>query len=101
MAYNRSEHWRPIIEQFEVSGLTQSDFAEQYDINVATLRYWIYKFRDQQVAQNVDFLEVKSMNPSESSNVSMYLPNDIIVEFSQSPDARFFATLAHELSKLS
>tara|TARA_B100000609_G_scaffold155066_1_gene126404 strand:- start:119 stop:244 length:126 start_codon:yes stop_codon:yes gene_type:complete len=41
------------------------------------------------------------MNPTESSNVSMYLPNDIIVEFAQTPDARFFATLAHKLSKLS
>ena len=39
------EIWVQLVRQFEASGLTQEQYAEQRGIPVTTLRSWIYKLR--------------------------------------------------------
>ncbi len=97
-----SDFWFPIIEKLEVSDMTQAQFAEAHGIKVATLRYWIYKFRDQQSETSAfEFVELKTIPEPKSPAVSMFLSQEVMIEFSQSPEPRFFAQLVHELSKLS
>ena len=41
------EIWVQIVRQFERSGLTQEQYAEQRGMPVSTLRSWIYRLRDE------------------------------------------------------
>ena len=42
---SKSQHWKTIIEQWKASGLTQKQFCDEQEIKIATLHYWIKKFR--------------------------------------------------------
>ncbi len=58
---NKSEHWQAVIEQWKASGLTQKQFCAKEDIKVATLHYWIKKFRtDSSVSVEPAFLPIRS-----------------------------------------
>jgi hypothetical protein len=39
--------WVRIAEQFEQSGLTQKQFAQQHELRLSTLQSWIYRRRRQ------------------------------------------------------
>ena len=41
----KSQHWQNIIDQWLASGLTQKQFCAEQDIKLASLHYWIKKFR--------------------------------------------------------
>lgn len=43
--------WLRIAEQFEHSGLTQKEFAQQHELRLSTLQSWIYRRRRQAPAQ--------------------------------------------------
>ncbi len=49
--------WIQIVRQFEGSGVTQEEYAEQRGIPVGTLRSWIYKLRRE--AEAVPVLPVR------------------------------------------
>ncbi|BFM09623.1 IS66 family insertion sequence element accessory protein TnpA [Halioxenophilus aromaticivorans] len=60
---NKSEHWQAVIEQWKASGLTQKQFCAKEDIKVATLHYWIKKFRtDNSVSDEPAFLPIRSIS---------------------------------------
>jgi hypothetical protein len=42
---SKSQHWKSIIKQWKDSGLTQKQFCDEQEIKIATLHYWIKKFR--------------------------------------------------------
>ena len=39
--------WTNVVADFELSGLSQREFAEQKKIELSNLRYWIYKLRNE------------------------------------------------------
>ncbi len=39
--------WTNLVADFELSGLSQRAFAEQKQIELSNLRYWIYKLRNE------------------------------------------------------
>ena|SRR6185437_11969983 len=45
MARLGREAWVKLIEEFTASGLSQRKFAEQKQVSLATLPFWIYKLR--------------------------------------------------------
>jgi hypothetical protein len=40
-------HWTKVVADFEASGLSQRAFAEQKQIGLSNLRYWMYKLRNE------------------------------------------------------
>lgn len=38
--------WTKVVSDFELSGLSQREFAEQKKIELSNLRYWIYRLRN-------------------------------------------------------
>jgi len=38
--------WTKTVADFEISGLSQREFAEQKKIELSNLRYWIYRLRN-------------------------------------------------------
>lgn len=63
---SKLEHWGKIIEQWKASGLTQKQFCKAQEIKIATLHYWIKKFRTaESVCDEPQFLPVsKAPAPS-------------------------------------
>ena len=45
MARLGRDAWVKLIEEFTASGLSQREFAEQKQVSLATLQFWIYKLR--------------------------------------------------------
>ncbi len=39
--------WTKVVADFELSGLSQRVFAEQKQIELSSLRYWMYKLRNE------------------------------------------------------
>ncbi len=39
--------WTKLVADFELSGLSQRAFAEQKQIGLSNLRYWMYKLRNE------------------------------------------------------
>ena len=95
-----AEFRRTLVQEFEESALTQPDFARKKEVNLGTFRGWLYKTRADKQKQEVEFLEVKELPLPTNSTVSMFLPHELMIEFETCPDARFVASLVHELSKL-
>lgn len=95
-----ADFWCQLVEEFESSEFTQVQFSRTKGVKVATFRKWLYKIRNQELEQAVEFVEVKSTQSSHCPSVSIFLPQDLMIGFSQCPDARFVAQLVHELSKL-
>ena len=42
---DRKEQMRELVDQWQVSGQSQKDFAAEHNLNLHTFKYWIYKFR--------------------------------------------------------
>ncbi len=47
MADGKRALWTNVVADFELSGLSQREFAEQKKIELSNLRYWIYKLRNE------------------------------------------------------
>jgi hypothetical protein len=56
---NAREIWVQIVGQFERSTLTQAGFAEERNLPVATLRYWIYRVRRERAEEVAPILPVR------------------------------------------
>lgn len=56
----KSQYWQAILDQWKASGLTQKQFCSEQNIKVATLHYWIKKFRSENsVPEEPNFLPVR------------------------------------------
>jgi hypothetical protein len=42
---DRKEQMRELVDQWQVSGQSQKDFATENNLNLHTFKYWLYKFR--------------------------------------------------------
>ena len=52
------EEWRSIVSRFESSGLSQRTFSEREGFPLSQLVYYIGKFRKEQSAEKLNFVEV-------------------------------------------
>ena len=61
-----------LLEQFEKSGKTHAQFAEENGLNVKTLSKWIYEWHHQTKTTNeVKFVEIKTTAISSANDISV------------------------------
>ncbi len=39
--------WTKVVAEFELSEMSQREYAERKEVDLSNLRYWIYKFRNE------------------------------------------------------
>jgi len=62
-----------LVKKWQSSGLTQIEFANQHDISLHTLKYWIYKLRKQN--KNTDgFIRLEQITTPE---ICLRYPNGV------------------------
>lgn len=71
-----------IVAQWQTSGLTQSEFARSNNLSIHTLRYWLYKKRNQS-GESTAFVELRNILNHHSvllrypNGVELHLPAGI------------------------
>lgn len=60
----RAEEWRPIVEEWQRSGLRRSEFARARGVNPHTLGWWRWKLGASGGQQETSFLEVVVEEPA-------------------------------------
>jgi len=80
--------WTTVVADFELSGLTQREFAEQKQIDLSKLRYWLYRFRNasRPLAAEKEELAVKSPEQRAPTEVARMVPVRVVA--STAPKAR-------------
>ena len=79
-----------ILEAWKDSGLTQQAFADQHNLNVGTLRNWIYKRRD---PEPVRFLEVVPTPTTTPTAATLWINDTLRLELPDLPDPDWLARL--------
>ena len=99
--------WVGVIRQLEESGLTHEQFADERNIPVSTLRYWIYRLR-REAPESPSLLPVRviaSTAPSarqsfdELPAIEAVLPDGLRVRFAAGTDAEMVAQLLERLRR--
>jgi hypothetical protein len=98
--------WVRIAEQFEHSGLTQKQFAQQQGLTLSTVQSWIYRRRRQAAAlsaPHVRLLPVEVAAPAVSSagDVEVLLARGVRVSFASGTDVSYVARLVAALERPS
>lgn len=95
--------WIELIRRYEATpNVTQRQFADDNDVTLATFRSWLYSLRKPNKGkqkslstEEITFIEIPQPPPSPapSIQVSLFFPNDLILEFSTLPEADYLARL--------
>lgn len=98
------EQWVRIAEQFEHSGLTQKQFAQQQGLPLSTVQSWIYRRRRQASAPSVQpirLLPVEVAAPAESSTgkVEVLTASGARVSFAIGTEVDYVARLVAALER--
>ena len=98
--------WVRIAEQFEHSGLTQKQFAQQQGLALSTVQTWIYRRRRQASAPSaapVRLLPVEVAPPAVSSaaQVEVLTASGVRVSFAMGADISYVARLVAALERPS
>ncbi|HEX8701680.1 MAG TPA: hypothetical protein VF815_22825 [Myxococcaceae bacterium] len=98
--------WVRIAEQFEQSGLTQKQFAQQQGLPLSTVQSWIYRRRRQVAASSapaVRLLPVEVAAPAMSSAGMMEVltARGVRVSFTMGTDVSYVARLVAALERPS
>lgn len=98
--------WVRTAEQFEHSGLTQKQFAQQQGLPLSTVQSWIYRRRRQAVAVSappVRLLPVEMAAAAESSagKVEILTARGVRVSFAMGSDVFYVARLVAALERPS
>jgi hypothetical protein len=95
------EAWVKLIEEFAASGLTQRDFAEQKQVQLGTLQFWIYKLRREGKARFVPVHVVASTAPlardDTSGSVEVVTRSGHLMRFGPAVDPKYIAAILAEL----
>lgn len=62
-----------LVSEYETSGLTQSEFANEREINVHTFKYWLYKSRHKE-NDSKGFIQ---LDPLPGHQICLRYPNGI------------------------
>ncbi|MDC0710550.1 hypothetical protein POL68_37555 [Stigmatella sp. ncwal1] len=98
--------WVRIAEQFEHSGLTQKQFAQQQGVPLSTVQSWIYRRRRQVAAPSapaVRLLPVEVAEPTVSSagKMEVLTCRGARVSFASGTDVAYVARLVAALESAS
>ena len=96
--------WVRIAEQFEHSGLTQKQFAQQQGLPLSTVQSWVYRRRRQEAASRaapVRLLPVEVAAPAESSagEVEVLTASGVRVSFAVGTEVTYVARLVAALER--
>ncbi len=61
------------VQNWQESGLSQVEYARNYDIKLSTLRYWIFKYR-QAVEDQPAFIQINGIG---SQNIHIRYPHGV------------------------
>jgi transposase-like protein len=67
MARRTREIWRNLIGQFERSGKTIEQFADERQIPTGTLKNWIYRLRKEKAEETAEILPVRVISSASPS----------------------------------
>lgn len=97
--------WVLVAEQFEHSGLTQKQFAQQQGLLLSTVQSWIYRRRRQAAASPppVRLLPVEVTAPavSRAVQVEVLTTSGVRVSFAMGTDVAYVARLVAALERPS
>jgi hypothetical protein len=98
--------WVRIAEQFEHSGLTQKQFAQQQGLPLSTVQSWIYRRRRQVAApgaRTVRLLPVEVAAPvvGSAGKVEVLTESGVRVSFGTGTDVAYVARLVAALERPS
>jgi transposase len=90
--------WVRVAEQFEQSGLTQKQFAQQRQLQLSTLQSWIYRRRRQESAappapMRLLPVEVTAPPAVQARSVEILMPGGVRVSFEAGTDVEYVARL--------
>jgi hypothetical protein len=99
--------WIRLAEQFEHSGLTQKQFAQQQQVPLSTLQSWVYRRRRQAAAASAPSMRlvpVEVLAPgatSEGGSVEVLTAGGVRVSFGAGTDVEYVARLVAALGRAS
>jgi len=98
--------WVRIAEQFEHSGLTQKQFAQQQGLPLSTVQSWLYRRRRQASAPSVPPVrllpvEVAAHAESSTGKVEVLTARGVRVSFAMGIDVSYVAQLVAALERPS
>jgi hypothetical protein len=102
MARLGREAWVKLIEEFSGSGLSQREFAEEKQVSLNTLKFWIYKLRlETKEARFVPVHVVASPAPTArgaaSASVEVVTRSGHLLRFGAGVEPRYIAAVLAEL----
>ena len=102
MARLGRDAWVKLVAEFVESGLTQRDFAEQHDLALPTLQFWIYKLRrETKPPRFVPVHVVASTAPTarrdEEPGVEVATRAGHLLRFASGTDPKYIAAVLAEL----
>ncbi|MBW2735636.1 MAG: hypothetical protein JRH20_24900 [Deltaproteobacteria bacterium] len=91
-----------LVERYEASGLTQRGFAEENEVTVATLQYWLRKARsgDEAPVEQFRFVEVVENGSPDSATGGMSLEfgDGLTLRFEGLPSPSYLAEVVTALA---
>ena len=69
------EEMRPIIEKWEVSGLTKKEFCKQHNLAPSVFYYWYKKYKSP--GSTGGFIPIKIKNTFQESPLEILYPNGV------------------------
>lgn len=96
--------WIRVAQEFEASGLTQRQFAEQRGLVLSTLQSWIYRRRRQESQPGGEPLrllpvQVTAGSPSTGSLIEVLTSGGARVRFAAGTDVEYIARLVAAVSR--
>ncbi len=97
------EFWRELVERYEAEPTqTHRQFARDNDVATSTFQSWLYLFRkeiaevehtdDNQPHSFIDVTPPLPLPPLKSAQATLFLPNQISLEFTTLPDPHYLAS---------
>jgi hypothetical protein len=96
--------WVRVAEEFEASGLTQREFAEQRGLVLSTLQSWIYRRRRQVSRAGTEPVrllpvQVSAASSSAGSLIEVLTSSGARVRFAVGTDVEYLARLMAAVSR--
>ena len=98
--------WVELIKQYERSGLSTEDYAHKRGIPVTTLRWWIWRLRQEKVEESTTLLPVRviastaptarrSSDESTATDVEVVLADGVLVRFAGASSELIVEVVSH------
>lgn len=85
-----------LIEQWQLSGVTQNAFCQQQSIKYHVFHYWYKRYRDRHAESQSNapsFVKLQVANPASSGSVEIYYPGGIRIIFHEPVSSNYLKAL--------